>query len=107
MPTKKLLKSCLTEFREYAEAEGLSPYVLNWGETGFFLKANASQNLRNSRGEGVTRASADVLTLLLCGNAGGGLKLKHLLEYHSELPGVFKRENVIKSKVSVLWQAST
>ncbi|GCC36385.1 hypothetical protein chiPu_0014879 [Chiloscyllium punctatum] len=48
----------------------------------------------------------DRLTLLLCGNASGDCKLKPLLVYHSENPRVFKKNNVMKSKLNVIWRAN-
>ena len=49
----------------------------------------------------------DRFTLLLCGNASGDCKIKPLLVYHSENPRVFKVNNVIKSKLSVMWRSNT
>lgn len=49
----------------------------------------------------------DRLTLLLCANASGDCKIKPLLVYHSDNPRVFKRNNVIKSKLPVMWRANT
>lgn len=36
------------------------------------------------------------LTLLLCANVNGDLKIKALLVYHSETPGEFRRHKEIK-----------
>lgn len=49
----------------------------------------------------------DRLTLLLCANARGDCKIKPLLVYHSDNPRVFKRNNVIKSKLLVMRGANT
>lgn len=49
----------------------------------------------------------DRLTLLLCADASGDCKIKPLLVYHSDNPRVFKRNNVIKSKLPVMWRANT
>ena len=49
----------------------------------------------------------DRLTLLMCGNASGDLKVKPLLVYHSDNPRVFKRNNVMKCELPVMWMANT
>nr|XP_053650562.1 tigger transposable element-derived protein 1-like [Cherax quadricarinatus] len=48
----------------------------------------------------------DRLTLLFCANASGDFKVKPLLVYHSENPRVFKKNNVFKNKLCVLWKAN-
>ena len=49
----------------------------------------------------------DRQTLLLCGNENGDFKVKPKLMYHSNNPRVFKRNNVMKSKLSVMWRGNT
>ena len=41
----------------------------------------------------------------MCGNASGDFKVKPLLVYHSGNPRVFKRNNIMKSKLPVMWRA--
>ena len=41
----------------------------------------------------------------MCGNANGDFKVKPLLVYHSDNPRVFKWNNVMKSKLPVMWKA--
>lgn len=48
----------------------------------------------------------DRLTLLLCANASGDFKVKPLLVYHSEKPRVFKRFNVCKDSLPVMWRSN-
>ena len=49
----------------------------------------------------------DKLTLLLCGNASGDFKVKPMLVFYFNNPRVFKRNNVMKSKLPVMWRGST
>ena len=49
----------------------------------------------------------DRLTLLLCGNASGNFKAKPMLVCHSNNPRIFKRNNVMKSKLPVMWHGNT
>ncbi|XP_035210185.1 tigger transposable element-derived protein 1-like [Stegodyphus dumicola] len=48
----------------------------------------------------------DRLTLSLCANASGDLKIKPLLVYHSENPRAFKAHNVSKDKLAVFWRSN-
>ena len=48
----------------------------------------------------------DRLTLALCANASGDLKVKPLLVYHWETPRAFKLHNIIKENLPVLWRAN-
>ena len=49
----------------------------------------------------------DRLTLLFCANASGDLKIKPLLVYHSENPRAFKKHNVDKSQLNVMWKSNS
>ena len=49
----------------------------------------------------------DRLTLLLCSNASNDLKIKTLLVYYSENPRAFKKHNVYKNKLNVLWKSNS
>ena len=40
----------------------------------------------------------------MCDNASGDIKVKPLLVYHSDNPRVFRRNNVMKSKLPVMWR---
>ena len=49
----------------------------------------------------------DRLTLWMCGNASGDFKVKPLLVYNSNNPRVLKWNNVMKSKLPVMWRVNT
>ncbi|PNF25230.1 hypothetical protein B7P43_G13895 [Cryptotermes secundus] len=48
----------------------------------------------------------DRLMLLFCANAGSNLKIKPLLVYHSETPRAFKKCQVQKSRLNVMWRSN-
>ena len=48
----------------------------------------------------------DRLTLLMCGNASGDFKVKPLVVYQSDNPGVLNRNNLMKSKFPLMWRAN-
>ena len=48
----------------------------------------------------------DRLTLLMCGNVSGDFNLRPLLACHSDDPRVFNWNNVMKSKLPVMWRAN-
>lgn len=54
-----------------------------------------------------TNQGKDRLTIFLFGNASGDFQIKLLLVYHSEYSRVFNKYNVIKSKLPVIWWASS
>ena len=42
----------------------------------------------------------------MCGNDSGDFKVKLLLVYYSDTPRVIKRNNVMKSKLPVMWRSN-
>ena len=48
----------------------------------------------------------DCLSLLFCANASGDFKAKTLLMYHSKNPWAFKKCNVKKSHLNIMWRSN-
>ena len=48
----------------------------------------------------------DMFTLLMCSYASSDFIVKPILAYHSDNPWVFQRNNVMKSKLPVMWRAN-
>nr|XP_053647227.1 tigger transposable element-derived protein 1-like isoform X3 [Cherax quadricarinatus] len=97
-------------FKEYVKAEGFLPkQVFNCDETGLFWKKMPKRTYITQEEKALQghKPMKDRLTLLLCGNASGDFKVKPLLVYHSENPQVFKKNNIIRSKLSVMWKANS
>lgn len=97
------------EFSNYVKVEGFLPQqVFNCDETGLFWKKMPRRTYITQEEKALPghKPMKDKLTLLLCGNASGDFKIKPLLVYHSENPRVFKKNNVIKSKLPVMWRAN-
>ena len=87
--------------------EGYGPQqVFNADETGLFWKRMPSRTFITKEEKKLPghKAMKDRLTLMISSNASGDLKIKPLLVYHSENPRIFKKNNVIKSKLPVHWK---
>nr|XP_053647234.1 tigger transposable element-derived protein 1-like [Cherax quadricarinatus] len=97
------------EFKEYVKAKGFLPnQVFNCDETGLFWKKMPKRTYITQEEKALPghKPMKDRLTLLFCGNASGDFKVKPLLVYHSENPRVFKKNNIIRSRLSVMWKAN-
>ncbi|XP_034962830.1 tigger transposable element-derived protein 1-like isoform X3 [Zootoca vivipara] len=98
------------EFKDYIEAEGFLPQqVFNCDETGLFWKRMPKRTYITKEEESLPghKPMKDRLSLLFCANASGDFKMKPLLVYHSVNPRVFKENNVIRSKLHVMWRANS
>ncbi|GFQ76632.1 tigger transposable element-derived protein 1 [Trichonephila clavata] len=82
--------------------------VFNADETGLFWKRMPSRTFITKEEKKLPghKAMKDRLTLMISSNASGDLKIKPLLVYHSENPRIFKKNNVIKSKLPVHWKSN-
>lgn len=100
----------ILEFKKIIQEEGYVPQqVFNADETGLFWKKmpNKTYITKEEKTLPGHKSMKDRLTLVLCGNASGDLKLKPLLVYHSDNPRVFKKHNVIKQKLPVMWRSNS
>ncbi|GCC33434.1 hypothetical protein chiPu_0011903 [Chiloscyllium punctatum] len=97
------------KFSEFVNTEGyVAQQVFNCDETGLSWKKMPRRTYITQEEKSLPgyKPMKDRLTLLLCGNASGDCKIKPLLVYHSENPRVFKKNNVMKSKLNVMWRAN-
>ena len=100
----------VSEFDAYIKAEGFLPQqVFNCNETGLFWKKMPTNTYITKEEKKMPghKPMKDRLTLLMCANASGDCKIKPLLVYHSDNPRVFKRNNIMKSKLPVMWRSNT
>nr|XP_020670660.1 tigger transposable element-derived protein 1-like [Pogona vitticeps]XP_020670661.1 tigger transposable element-derived protein 1-like [Pogona vitticeps]XP_020670663.1 tigger transposable element-derived protein 1-like [Pogona vitticeps] len=90
------------------EEEYLPQQVLNCDETGLFWKKMPRRTYITQEEQKMPghKPMKDRLTLLLCANATGDLKIKPLLVHHSQTPRPFHRENVNKATLPVMWRAN-
>ncbi|XP_025099955.1 tigger transposable element-derived protein 1-like [Pomacea canaliculata] len=97
------------EFRQIIEGGYIPQQVFNADETGLFWKKlpNKTYITKEEKALPGHKPMKDRVTLLLCSNASGDLKLKPLLVYHSDNPRVFKKNNVIKQKLPVMWRSNS
>ncbi|XP_069938076.1 tigger transposable element-derived protein 1-like isoform X1 [Cherax quadricarinatus] len=106
---QKVAEKCVQEFKEYIEAEGLKPeQVFSCDETGPFWKKMPKRTYITQEEKALPghKPMKDRLTLMFCAYASGDFKVKPLLVYHSENPKVFKKNNVMKSKLCVFWRSN-
>ncbi|XP_051909559.1 tigger transposable element-derived protein 1-like [Hippocampus zosterae] len=106
---KEGAKKFVEEFQSFVGCEGFLPQqVFNCDETGLFWKKMPKRTYitREEKSLRGHKPMKDRLTLLLCANATGDCKVKPLLVYHSETPRAFKKNNVQKNKLSVMWRAN-
>uniref|UniRef100_UPI0035902AD7 tigger transposable element-derived protein 1-like n=1 Tax=Myxine glutinosa TaxID=7769 RepID=UPI0035902AD7 len=99
----------VNKFSAFVNTEGyVAQQVFNCDETGLFWKKMPRRTyiMKEEKSVPGHKPMKDRLTLLLCANASGDCKIKPLLVYHSENPRVFKKNNVIKSKLNVMWRAN-
>jgi len=97
------------EFDKIIKEEDYVPQqVFNCDETGLFWKKMPKRTFITQEEKALPghKPMKDRLTLLFCANASGDCKITPMLVYHSENPRVFKRNNVQKSKLPVMWKSN-
>lgn len=106
---KRDAKNYIRHFEMMIQRNGFcSHQVFNCDETGLFWKkmprkTHIAQEEQKIPGY---KPMKDRLTLLLCANASGDLRIKPLLVYHTETPVVFRRYNVMKNRLGVMWRSN-
>lgn len=106
---KKEAEKFSINFQKCIKDEGYCPQqVFNADEMGLFWKRMPSRTFITKEETKLPghKAMKDRLTLMFSSNASGDLKIKPLLVYHSENPRIFKKNNVIKSKLPVHWKSN-
>ncbi|XP_035210630.1 tigger transposable element-derived protein 1-like [Stegodyphus dumicola] len=106
---KKEAEKFSINFQKCIKDEGYCPQqVFNADETGLFWKRMPSRTFITKEEKKLPghKAMKYRLTLMFSSNASGDLKIKPLLVYHSENPRIFKKNNVIKSKLPVHWKSN-
>ncbi|KAM6435888.1 tigger transposable element-derived protein 1-like [Liasis olivaceus] len=91
------------------KAEGyVAQQVFNCDETGLFWKKMPNRTYITQEEKALPghKPMKDRLSLLLCANASGDLKIKLLLVYHSQTPRAFREHNVNKARLPVMWRAN-
>ncbi|XP_067141805.1 tigger transposable element-derived protein 1-like isoform X2 [Centruroides vittatus] len=102
---EKFVKS----FKQYVDEEGFVPQqVFNCDKTNLFWKRlpGRAYITKEEKATPGYKPMKDRLSLLICGNASGDCKIKPLLVYHSDNPHVFKKNNITKSRLNVMWRAN-
>lgn len=102
-------KQFVIDFKNFVDAEEYVPQqVFNCDETGLFWKKMPRRTYitREESSMPGHKPMKDRLTIMLCGNASGDCKIKPLLIYNSENPRVFKKNNIIKSRLNVMWRSN-
>ncbi|XP_066977870.1 tigger transposable element-derived protein 1-like [Macrobrachium rosenbergii] len=106
---EKDVEKFVKEFHQFVDENGFMPnQMFNCDETGLFWKRMPKRTYITKEEKKLPghKPMKDRLTLLLCANASGDLKIKPLLVYHSETPRIFKKHKVIKSKLNVMWKSN-
>lgn len=106
----KAAEDFIKSFKTLIHREGyVAQQVFNCDETGLFWKKMPRRTYITSEEKKMPghKPMKDRLTLALCANASGDLKIKPLLVYHSENPRAFKAHKVCKDLLQVFWRANT
>ncbi|XP_066953185.1 tigger transposable element-derived protein 1-like [Macrobrachium rosenbergii] len=103
----KAAEDYVKKFKSFLDSQGYQPQqVFTCDETGLFWKQMPKKTYITSKEKKMLghKPMKDRLTLLFCAKASGDLKIKPLLVYHSENPRAFKKHNVQKRQLGVIWK---
>ena len=106
---QKAADEFVRKFEQLVSDEGYIPQqVFNCDETGLFWKKMPRRTFITVEEKKMPghKPMKDRLTLALCANASGDLKVKPLLVYHSENPRAFHAHKILKERLQVLWRAN-
>ncbi|CAL7938614.1 unnamed protein product [Xylocopa violacea] len=103
----KTAKNFIRDFKKMSEGY-LPQQVFSCGETSLFWKKMPRRTYIMTEENALLghKPMRDQLRLLFCANASGDLKIKPLLVYHTETPRAFKKCNVQKSRLNVMWRSN-
>ncbi|XP_068220077.1 tigger transposable element-derived protein 1-like [Palaemon carinicauda] len=96
-------------FDELTVQEGYSlQQVFNCDKTGFSWKKMPCRTFITAEEKKLPRHKPmkDRVTLALCANPSGDIKVKPLLVYHSKTPRVFKANTEINEKLLLMWRSN-
>ncbi|XP_014775004.1 tigger transposable element-derived protein 1-like [Octopus bimaculoides] len=97
------------EFRQLIATEGyIAQQIFNCDETILFWEKMARRTYFTAEEKKIPghKLMKDRLTLAVCANANGNLKIKPLLVYHSQNPRAFKLHKIPKEKLKIVWRAN-
>ncbi|XP_039608453.1 tigger transposable element-derived protein 1-like isoform X1 [Polypterus senegalus] len=97
-------------FTKLVEDEGYVPQqVFSCDETGLFWKRMPKRTYITQEEKAMPghKPMKERLTVLLCANASGDVKIKPLVVYQFENPRAFKQHKVNKDTLPVMWRANT
>ncbi|XP_051783790.1 tigger transposable element-derived protein 1-like [Erpetoichthys calabaricus] len=103
-------KNFVKMFTKFVKDQGYIPQqVFNCDETGLFWNRMPKRTYITQEEKAMPghKPMKDRLTVLLCANASGDVKIKPLVVYQFENPCAFKQHNLNKATLPVMWRANT
>ena len=110
--SKEAAEKFVVQCNDMIKKKGCLPQqVFNADKTGLKKMQNRTYITKQKKTLPGHKPMKDRITLLLCGNASENFMVKPMLVnnnyYYSNNPRVFKRNNVMKSKLPVMWRGNT